>query len=105
MDAQVSYAFHSERKLYPEKFKKQIANQVSTVIDMTLIISINGKIQYIHSSIPSSLRKPANSQNTYLKLGCTQGWFCASLMHDSSRYQYITIYIKKCLWFIPSMLI
>ena len=28
MDAQVSYAFHSERKLHPEKFKNQLANQV-----------------------------------------------------------------------------
>ncbi|XP_021908314.1 diacylglycerol kinase 5-like [Carica papaya] len=29
MDAQVSYAFHSERKLHPEKFKNQLVNQVS----------------------------------------------------------------------------
>ncbi|KAF3453585.1 hypothetical protein FNV43_RR04025 [Rhamnella rubrinervis] len=50
MDAQVSYAFHSERKLHPEKFKNQLANQ-----------------------------------STYLKLGCTQGWFCASLFHPASR--------------------
>ncbi|KAJ4831357.1 Diacylglycerol kinase 5 [Turnera subulata] len=50
MDAQVSYAFHSERKLHPEKFKNQLVNQ-----------------------------------KTYLKLGCTQGWFCASLLHPSSR--------------------
>ena len=27
MDAQVSYAFHAERKLHPEKFKNQSANQ------------------------------------------------------------------------------
>ncbi|XP_020091750.1 diacylglycerol kinase 5-like isoform X4 [Ananas comosus] len=27
MDAQVSYAFHSERKLHPEKFKNQLGNQ------------------------------------------------------------------------------
>ncbi|KAJ4729912.1 diacylglycerol kinase [Melia azedarach] len=50
MDAQISYAFHSERKLHPEKFKNQLVNQ-----------------------------------STYAKLGCTQGWFCASLMHPSSR--------------------
>lgn len=50
MDAQVSYAFHSERKLHPEKFKNQLANQ-----------------------------------GTYAKIGCTQGWFCASLFHPSSR--------------------
>ncbi|KAK9269350.1 hypothetical protein L1049_001121 [Liquidambar formosana] len=50
MDAQVSYAFHSERKLHPEKFKNQLVNQ-----------------------------------KAYLKLGCTQGWFCASLFHPSSR--------------------
>ncbi|XP_042519804.1 diacylglycerol kinase 5 [Macadamia integrifolia] len=50
MDAQVSYAFHSERKLHPEKFKNQFVNQ-----------------------------------STYAKLGCTQGWFCASLFHPSSR--------------------
>lgn len=29
MDAQVSYAFHSERKLHPEKFKNQLVNQVT----------------------------------------------------------------------------
>lgn len=28
MDAQVSYAFHSERKLHPEKFRNQLVNQV-----------------------------------------------------------------------------
>ncbi|XP_058090313.1 diacylglycerol kinase 1-like isoform X2 [Magnolia sinica] len=50
MDAQVSYAFHSERKSHPEKFKNQIVNQT-----------------------------------TYAKLVCTQGWFCASLVHPSSR--------------------
>ncbi|XP_058001411.1 diacylglycerol kinase 5-like [Hevea brasiliensis] len=50
MDAQVSYAFHSERKLHPEKFKNQLVNQ-----------------------------------STYLKLGCTQGWFSASLLHSFSR--------------------
>jgi diacylglycerol kinase (ATP) len=50
MDAQVSYAFHSERKLNPEKFKNQFHNQ-----------------------------------STYAKLGCSQGWFCASLLHASSR--------------------
>ncbi|GAB4846301.1 Diacylglycerol kinase [Ancistrocladus abbreviatus] len=50
MDAQVSYAFHSERKLNPEKFKNQLLNQ-----------------------------------STYAKLGCKQGWFCASLLHPSSR--------------------
>ncbi|KAJ4754514.1 Diacylglycerol kinase [Rhynchospora pubera] len=50
MDAQVSYAFHSERKLHPEKFKNQHLNQ-----------------------------------RRYVKLGCTQGWFCASLFHPESR--------------------
>ncbi|KAK9225844.1 hypothetical protein WN943_010889 [Citrus x changshan-huyou] len=50
MDAQVSYAFHSERKLHPEKFKNQLVNQ-----------------------------------STYAKLGCTQGWFFASLVHPSSH--------------------
>lgn len=50
MDAQVSYAFHSERKMHPEKFKNQLANQA-----------------------------------TYAKLGCTQGWFFASLVHPHSR--------------------
>ncbi|KAF1882650.1 hypothetical protein Lal_00002830 [Lupinus albus] len=49
MDAQVSYAFHSERKLHPEKFKNQLVNQ-----------------------------------STYAKLGCTQGWFCAHLLHPPS---------------------
>ncbi|PSS14446.1 Diacylglycerol kinase [Actinidia chinensis var. chinensis] len=50
MDAQVSYAFHSKRKLHPDKYKNQLINQI-----------------------------------TYLTLGCTQGWFCASLFHPSSR--------------------
>ncbi|KAK3427060.1 hypothetical protein EUGRSUZ_F03363 [Eucalyptus grandis] len=50
MDAQVSYAFHSDRKLHPEKFKNQLVNQ-----------------------------------SNYLKLGCTQGWFCTSCFHPSSR--------------------
>ncbi|XP_024990743.1 diacylglycerol kinase 5-like [Cynara cardunculus var. scolymus] len=50
MDAQVSYAFHCERKLHPEKFTSQLANQ-----------------------------------STYAKLGCTQGWFAASLFHSSSK--------------------
>ncbi|XP_030513162.2 diacylglycerol kinase 5-like [Rhodamnia argentea] len=50
MDAQISYAFHSERKMHPEKFKNQLINQ-----------------------------------STYAKLGCTQGWFFASLVHPSSR--------------------
>ncbi|ERN03531.1 diacylglycerol kinase 5 [Amborella trichopoda] len=50
MDAQVSYAFHSERKLHPGRFKNQLVNQ-----------------------------------STYAKLGCSQGWFCASLFHPSSR--------------------
>jgi len=50
MDAQVSYGFHSERKLHPEKFKNQLSNQ-----------------------------------KQYLKLACTQGWFCASLFHPMSR--------------------
>ncbi|CAN6457794.1 unnamed protein product [Victoria cruziana] len=50
MDAQVSYAFHSERKLHPEKFKNQLVNQ-----------------------------------STYAKIGCSQGWFCASIFHPSSR--------------------
>ncbi|XP_062223234.1 diacylglycerol kinase 1-like isoform X1 [Phragmites australis] len=49
MDAQVSYAFHSERKLHPEKFKNQLSNQ-----------------------------------KQYLKLACTQGWFCAALCHPMS---------------------
>ncbi|MED6145612.1 Diacylglycerol kinase 5 [Stylosanthes scabra] len=50
MDAQVSYAFHSERKMNPEKFKNQLVNQ-----------------------------------STYAKLGCTQGWFMASLFHPADR--------------------
>ncbi|XP_051133962.1 diacylglycerol kinase 1-like [Andrographis paniculata] len=29
MDAQVSYAFHTERKLHPEKFKNQLVNQAT----------------------------------------------------------------------------
>ncbi|KAL3363984.1 hypothetical protein AABB24_012960 [Solanum stoloniferum] len=50
MDAQVSYAFHSERKMNPDKFKNQLVNQSS-----------------------------------YLKLGCTQGWFFAPLVRPSSK--------------------
>lgn len=33
MDAQVSYAFHSERKMHPEKFKNQLVNQVLKCIE------------------------------------------------------------------------
>eukprot|EP00252_Welwitschia_mirabilis_P002329 TRINITY_DN1225_c0_g1_i3.p1 TRINITY_DN1225_c0_g1~~TRINITY_DN1225_c0_g1_i3.p1 ORF type:complete len:489 (-),score=89.29 TRINITY_DN1225_c0_g1_i3:760-2226(-) len=50
MDAEVSYAFHAERKSHPERFKNQLINQ-----------------------------------GTYAKIGCSQGWFCASLVHPSSR--------------------
>ncbi|KAH1248035.1 Diacylglycerol kinase 5 [Glycine max] len=50
MDAQVSYAFHSERKKNPEKFKNQLINQT-----------------------------------TYAKLGCSQGWFFASMSHPADR--------------------
>ncbi|KAK9152143.1 hypothetical protein Syun_010452 [Stephania yunnanensis] len=50
MDAQVSYGFHSERKLHPERFKNQIINQT-----------------------------------TYAMLGCTQGWFSASISQPTSR--------------------
>ncbi|XP_073144201.1 diacylglycerol kinase 5-like [Henckelia pumila] len=50
MDAQVSYAFHTERKLHPEKFKNQLHNQ-----------------------------------STYAKIGCSQGWFMAPIVHPSSR--------------------
>ncbi|CAA3017506.1 diacylglycerol kinase 5-like [Olea europaea subsp. europaea] len=32
MDAQVSYVFHSERKLHPEKFKNQLVNQKALVV-------------------------------------------------------------------------
>ncbi|CAH9063241.1 unnamed protein product [Cuscuta epithymum] len=62
MDAQVSYAFHSERKLHPEKFKNQLVNQTN-----------------------------------YAKLGCTQGWFWASLTHPSSKNiaQLSKVKIKK----------
>ncbi|KAJ9550492.1 hypothetical protein OSB04_014537 [Centaurea solstitialis] len=31
MDAQISYAFHCERKLHPEKFTSQLANQIQPV--------------------------------------------------------------------------
>ncbi|XP_052208036.1 diacylglycerol kinase 5-like isoform X2 [Diospyros lotus] len=50
MDAHVSYDFHCQRKLHPEKFKNQLVNQ-----------------------------------SIYAKIGCKQGWFCASLLHPSSR--------------------
>ncbi|KAH7653507.1 Diacylglycerol kinase (ATP) protein [Dioscorea alata] len=33
-------------------------------------------------------------QSTYAKLGCTQGWFCASLFHPSSR-TYQLLFEKK----------
>lgn len=37
MDAEVSYAFHSERKLNPEKFKNQFVNQVYTSCKFIMI--------------------------------------------------------------------
>ncbi|KAK9156081.1 hypothetical protein Sjap_003561 [Stephania japonica] len=52
MDAQVSYGFHSERKLHPERFKNQLINQT-----------------------------------TYAMLGCTQGWFSASISQPTSRIE------------------
>lgn len=37
MDAQVSYAFHSERKKNPEKFKNQLTNQVNVRLPAVLL--------------------------------------------------------------------
>jgi len=34
MDAEVSYAFHSERKRNPEKFRNQLTNQVIFIFHM-----------------------------------------------------------------------
>ncbi|KAK9284958.1 hypothetical protein L1049_024140 [Liquidambar formosana] len=45
MDAQVSYAFHSERKLHPDKFKNQLVNQ-STYAKLGFAASI-----FHHSSL------------------------------------------------------
>jgi hypothetical protein len=39
MDAEVSYAFHSERKRNPEKFKNQMTNQVPLFFNSEEIIS------------------------------------------------------------------
>lgn len=42
MDAQVSYAFHSERKMHPEKFKNQLVNQVSFVTVILRLLETSG---------------------------------------------------------------
>ncbi|XP_031404656.1 diacylglycerol kinase 5-like [Punica granatum] len=34
---------------------------------------------------PEKYKKQLVNQSTYLKLGCTQGWFCASIFHPSSQ--------------------
>lgn len=78
MDAQVSYAFHSERKLHPEKFKNQLVNQV-------LLFSFKWLVFLAVVIINLFLNMFFIMQTTYAKLGCTQGWFCASLLHPSSR--------------------
>jgi hypothetical protein len=51
MDAQVSYAFHSERKLHPEKFKNQLYNQVpNSSVDLHDILCIEIKLNFFTSN-------------------------------------------------------
>lgn len=55
MDAQVSYAFHSERKLHPENFKNQLTNQVLIYFsfqawhDLNLLLRFAQKITNYYS--------------------------------------------------------
>jgi diacylglycerol kinase (ATP) len=74
MDAQVSYEFHSERKRNPEKFKKQITNQV-------FYVSLQTFLSYL-----SQIANPIFLKGAYAKLGLKQGWFAPSLTQSSSRY-------------------
>ncbi|KAK8493677.1 hypothetical protein V6N12_000662 [Hibiscus sabdariffa] len=82
MDAQVSYAFHSERKLNPEKFKNQLVNQIDMLsqscLSLTLKLTLKKICQLWNFHVPFSFQ-----QGTYAKLGCTQGWFAASVFHPS----------------------
>lgn len=85
MDAQVSYAFHSERKLHPEKFKNQLANQVLGYFLHIFKTRIYRLLEWAYY-YPSYFFLFGLGQSTYMKLGCTQGWFCTSLFHPASRY-------------------
>lgn len=49
MDAQVSYAFHSERKLHPEKFKNQLVNQV---VICCIYLKMQPSCQKINKNVP-----------------------------------------------------
>lgn len=86
MDAQVSYAFHSERKQNPEKFKNQLVNQVP----MHNSILLSG-YEFSYTFQCDKKMELLNlvffwlGQSTYAKLGCTQGWFAASVFHPSSK--------------------
>ncbi|KAJ6298040.1 hypothetical protein OIU76_019213 [Salix suchowensis] len=82
----ISYAFHSERKLHPEKFKNQLANQSNDIckeqmLAVLMITSTMGSFFCLFVFIGSG----SGFRGTYLKLGCTQGWFLASVFHPSSR--------------------
>lgn len=89
MDAQVSYAFHSERKLHPEKFQNQLVNQVGIYIPSLLLkhISLVFSLMWILIIFRLLLTFFLSIlQSTYLKLAGTQGWFLAPLLHPSSRW-------------------
>ncbi|KAB5521520.1 hypothetical protein DKX38_025839 [Salix brachista] len=96
MDAQISSAFHSERKLHPEKFKNQLANQSNDIckeqmLAVLMITSTMGaflSFLFIGRVVGSGfvvVIETGELCRTYLKLGCTQGWFLASVFHPSSR--------------------
>ncbi|KAJ8459504.1 hypothetical protein OPV22_032430 [Ensete ventricosum] len=40
---------------------------------------------YKRKNYPEKFKNQLANQRTYLKLGCTQGWFCTSLFHPTSR--------------------
>ncbi|WOL12982.1 diacylglycerol kinase 5-like isoform X1 [Canna indica] len=52
-------------------------------------IGMDAQVAYeFHSKrkkYPEKFRNQLANQRTYLKLGCTQGWFCTSLFHRTSR--------------------
>jgi len=113
MDAEVAYAFHSERQNHPEKFKNQFTNQVRNIFLCPLFsLKTTGpfmlfQISFILSSDLAQCRTWldfliilfVSLQSQYAKLTCMQGWFCVPCIHYNSRYElvYIAVLCMECL--------
>ena len=56
MDAQVAYAFHSERENHPDKFKNQLTNQVlTTFLNIVWKFIFSSPLRFIHTYPTSNL--------------------------------------------------